>query len=96
AAKAAPSPAAAPAPAPKRKLSFNEKHALETLPKTIAKLEAEIASLQKQLDDPQLYAKDRAKFDKVSAAMAKAHDELHAAEQRWLELEMLREEIESA
>ncbi|MFT3937828.1 ABC-F family ATP-binding cassette domain-containing protein [Rhodopseudomonas sp.] len=94
AAKAAPSPAAA--PAPKRKLSFNEKHALETLPKTIAKLEAEIASLQKQLDDPQIYAKDRAKFDKVSAAMAKAHDELHAAEQRWLELEMLREEIESA
>ncbi len=94
AAKTAPSPAAA--PAPKRKLSFNEKHALETLPKTIAKLEAEIASLQKQLDDPQLYAKDRAKFDKVSAAMAKAHDELHAAEQRWLELEMLREEIESA
>ncbi|UYO46537.1 ATP-binding cassette domain-containing protein [Rhodopseudomonas palustris] len=94
AAKAAPSPTAA--PAPKRKLSFNEKHALETLPKTIAKLEAEIANLQKQLDDPQLYAKDRAKFDKVSAAMAKAHDELHAAEQRWLELEMLREEIESA
>ncbi|OPF90532.1 ABC transporter ATP-binding protein uup [Rhodopseudomonas palustris] len=94
AAKAAPSPATA--PAPKRKLSFNEKHALETLPKTIAKLEAEIADLQKQLDDPQLFARDRAKFDKVSAAMAKAHDELHAAEHRWLELEMLREEIESA
>ncbi|WP_022721354.1 ABC-F family ATP-binding cassette domain-containing protein [Rhodopseudomonas sp. B29] len=90
-AKAAPS-----APAPKRKLSFNDKHALETLPKTIAKLEAEIADLQKQLDDPQLYAKDRAKFDKASAAMAKAHEALHDAEQRWLELEMLREEIEGA
>src|SRR5579871_4342820 len=29
-------------PAPKRRLSFNEKHALETLPKTIAKLQTEI------------------------------------------------------
>ena len=36
--------AKAPAPSapPKRRLNFNEKHALETLPKTIAKLQAEI------------------------------------------------------
>lgn len=88
--------AKAAAPAPKRKLSFNEKHALETLPKTIAKLEAEIAELQRALDDPQLYARDRAKFDKVSAAIAKAHEALHEAEHRWLELEMLREEIEGS
>ncbi|ABE39488.1 ABC transporter related [Rhodopseudomonas palustris BisB5] len=93
---AAPSPAASASPSPKRKLSFNEKHALETLPKTIAKLEAEIAKLQGELDDPQLYARDRAKFDKASAAMAKAHEALHDAEHRWLELEMLRDEIESA
>ena len=31
---------------PKRRLNFNEKHALETLPKTIAKLQAEIAKQQ--------------------------------------------------
>ena len=35
---------AAPRRSGKRKLNFNEKHALETLPKTIAKLQAEIAS----------------------------------------------------
>jgi ABC transport system ATP-binding/permease protein len=80
--------------AAKRKLSFNEKHALETLPKTIAKLQAEIAAHQKLLDDPQLFAKDRKKFESTSTAMAKAHEKLHQAEERWLELEMLREELE--
>ncbi|MGC2777935.1 MAG: ATP-binding cassette domain-containing protein [Bradyrhizobium sp.] len=87
---------AAPASAPKRKLSFNEKHALETLPKAIKKLQAEIAKQQKLLDDPALYAKDRKKFDAASLALATAQTELTAAEDRWLELEMLREEIEGA
>jgi ATP-binding cassette subfamily F protein uup len=78
----------------KRRLSFNDKHALETLPKTMAKLQDDISKQQQRLDDPDLYAKDRATFDKVSAALAKAHAELQQAEDRWLELEMLREEIE--
>src|SRR5438445_2807975 len=88
--------AAAPSAVPKRRLNFNEKHALETLPKTMAKLQAEIAKQQKLLDDPDLYAKDRKKFDAASAAIAKAQEELAAAEDRWLELEVLREEIEQA
>jgi ATP-binding cassette subfamily F protein uup len=88
--------AAVPAAAPKRRLSFNEKHALETLPKTIEKLQAEIAKQQKLLDDPNLYTKDRKKFDGASAAIAKAQQDLSAAEDRWLELEVLREEIEQA
>jgi ATP-binding cassette subfamily F protein uup len=91
-AKVAPSPATA----PKRRLNFNEKHALETLPKTIAKLQQEIAKQQRQLDDPNLYARDRKKFEDVSTAIAKAQQELAAAEDRWLELEVLREEIEQA
>ena len=82
------------APAAKRRLSFNEKHALETLPKTIETLQAEIAKHQKLLDDPELYGKDRKKFDQASQAIAAAHDKLSEAETRWLELEMLREEIE--
>ena len=88
--------AAAASPAPKRRLSFNEKHALETLPKTIEKLQAEIAKQQRLLDDPDLYRKDRKKFDEASAAIAAAQKELAAAEDRWLELEVLREEIEQA
>jgi ATP-binding cassette subfamily F protein uup len=87
---------ATPSAAPKRRLNFNEKHALETLPKTMAKLQAEIAKQQKLLDDPDLYTRDRKKFDAASSAIAKAQEELSAAEDRWLELEVLREEIEQA
>jgi ABC transport system ATP-binding/permease protein len=80
----------------KRRLTFNEKHALESLPKTMAKLQAEIAKQQRHLDDPNLYKKDRKKFDTVSAALSTAQKELEAAEEKWLELEVLREEIEQA
>src|SRR5712691_11080045 len=82
--------------ASKRRLNFNEKHALETLPKTIAKLQAEIAKQQRHLDDPNLYQKDRKKFDSASDALTKAQKDLQEAEDKWLELEVLREEIEQA
>ena len=81
---------------PKRRLNFNEKHALETLPKAIAKLQAEIAKQQRHLDDPDLYKKDRKKFEQASDALTKAQKELQTAEDKWLELEVLREEIEQA
>jgi ABC transport system ATP-binding/permease protein len=80
----------------KRRLNFNEKHALETLPKAIAKLQAEIAKQQRHLDDPNLYQKNRKKFDQASDALTKAQKELQEAEDKWLELEVLREEIEQA
>jgi ATP-binding cassette subfamily F protein uup len=86
----------APSRSAKRRLNFNEKHALETLPKTIAGLQAEIAKQQRHLDDPNLYNKDRKKFDQASDALARAQKELEEAEDKWLELEVLREEIESA
>ena len=78
----------------KRRLNFNEKHALETLPKTMAKLQSDIAKQQNLMSDPELFTKDRKKFDAASAAIAKAQAELDAAEEKWLALEMLREEIE--
>jgi ABC transport system ATP-binding/permease protein len=88
--------AGAPAGTAKRRLNFNEKHALETLPKMIASLQAEIAKQQRHLDDPNLYKKDRKKFDLCSAALSTAQKDLEAAEDKWLELEVLREEIEQA
>jgi len=86
----------APAGASKRRLSFNEKHALETLLKTIASLHALIEKQQRLLDDPDLYQKDRRTFEQASAAIAAAQQKLAAAEDRWLELELLRDEIEQA
>ncbi len=90
------SKAGAPSGTSRRRLNFNEKHALETLPKKIARLQAEIAKQQRHLDDPDLFQKDRKKFDQASDMLAKAQKELQEAEDRWLELEMLREEIERA
>jgi ATP-binding cassette subfamily F protein uup len=90
------SKAGAPSATPKRRLNFNEKHALETLPKKIAKLQAEIAKQQRHLDDPDLFQKDRKKFDQASDTLTKAQRELREAEDKWLELEVLREEIEQA
>jgi ATP-binding cassette subfamily F protein uup len=80
----------------RRKLNFNEKHALETLPVRMAALEAEVKRLNDKLADPGLYARDRAAFDKAGAALAAAQTELSAAEERWLELELLRSEIEGS
>ncbi len=82
--------------AARRKLSFNDKHALEKLPKTMAALRSEIATHQKLLDDPKLFARDRKTFDAASTAIAEAQHKLVEAEERWLELEMLREEIEGS
>ncbi len=77
----------------KRKLSFKEKHALETLPARIAALEAEIKALDTKLADPNLYANNRPAFDAATARHATAGVELAAAETEWLELEMLRESL---
>jgi ATP-binding cassette subfamily F protein uup len=80
----------------KRKLSFNEKHALETLPQRIAALEAKVGKLRNRLDDPDLYARDRQAFAEATDALAASESELSAAEEKWLELEILRGEIEQS
>jgi len=87
-------PPSAPLQARKRKLSFNEKHALETLPQTIEKLQGEVRKQQALLDEPTFYTRDRKSFDAASAALMDAQAKLGEAEERWLTLEMLREEIE--
>jgi ATP-binding cassette subfamily F protein uup len=77
----------------KRRLTFTDQHALETLPKTIAKLQTEIDALQAKLADPQFYARDRAAFENVTAALGELQLKIAAAEEQWLELEILREEF---
>ena len=84
----------APAKTAKRRLSFNEKHALETLPAQIAALQAERAPAAGSAGRPRAYARDRQAFTQATEALGATQAELAAAEERWLELEMLREEIE--
>jgi ATP-binding cassette subfamily F protein uup len=79
----------------KRKLTFREKHDLDSLPGRMDALGRDIAKLQRILADPALFTRDRPAFDKASSALTKAQGELHAAEERWLELEMLKESLEA-
>ncbi len=85
--------ASAPAKASSKRMTFKDKHALETLPGRIATLEAEIAKLNRQLSDPNLYSKNPVKFAATSQALTGAQSALAAAEEQWLELEMRREEM---
>ncbi len=79
---------------PKRKLGFREKHALTTLPGRIGGLITEIAQLREKLADPKLFASDPAAFGKAAADLETVEAELAKAENEWLALEILREEIE--
>jgi ATP-binding cassette subfamily F protein uup len=88
----APKPASATAAAPPSasKMTFKLKHELDSLPKRIAALEAELEQLRATLTDATLYTRDAEAFDKASRRFGAAQKELDAAETRWLELEEMR------
>ena len=88
-------PAAQP-PAPARKFGPRQMHTLQSLPGRMDTLRDGIGKLQQALSDPSLYARDRDRFDRFTAALAAQQAELDAAEEEWLALELLREEIENA
>ncbi len=90
-AKAEAAPAKAVEPQAKRKLSFKEKHALETLPVKMEALQVELKNLENTLADAGLFARNPKAFEKASVRHAAAAQELSAAEEQWLELEILRE-----
>ena len=78
----------------RRKLTFKDKHALETLPVRIEALHDEIKILRERLAEDGFYARDPNAFGAIAAKLSASEAELAAAEERWLELEMMREEIE--
>jgi ATP-binding cassette subfamily F protein uup len=82
------------AAAPPRKLAYKDRHALAALPAQIATLQDQVAKLQALLADPDFYRRDAAGFARASAQLETAAAGLAAAEERWLELELLREEME--
>jgi len=89
---------AAEAPAPRqqsaKKLSYKQKFALENLPKLMAEAEAKIAKLEEKMADPAFYTRDPDGFAKVAAEIDSLRGKVTVMEEEWLELEMLREEIE--
>jgi ABC transport system ATP-binding/permease protein len=86
-------PSAAPAK-PRGKLSYKDQRELDELPTRMDALSAEIAKLESALADPDLFTRNPAKFQKTSEQLHAKQSDLAAAEERWLELEALREELE--
>jgi ATP-binding cassette subfamily F protein uup len=85
--KAAAKPAAeAPKPRPATKLSYKDQRDYDLLPKRIEEIDGLIARDEEAMADPALYAKDPARFARLSDGIAKLRDEKDAAELRWLEL----------
>ncbi len=82
------------APKAKGKLSFKQKFALENLPKEMEKAQIEIAKREEKMADPNLFSKDPTAFGKLADEMEKLRHKLITMEEEWLELEMLREELE--
>jgi ATP-binding cassette subfamily F protein uup len=88
--KAVVTPAAAP-PKKATKLSYKDQRRLEECEALIAGSPKILADLEKKLDDPNLYARDPAGFDKIMKALDKARADLAQAEEDWLMLEEKRE-----
>jgi ATP-binding cassette subfamily F protein uup len=80
--------------APRRRLTFADQHALNTLPARIAALAAEARRLEGILADADLYRRDPKGYATASAALTAVRNEAAAAEEQWLRAELLREEIE--
>jgi ATP-binding cassette subfamily F protein uup len=75
------------------KLSYKDQRELDELPKKLDKLAAEIAAIEARLADPAFYGRDPEGFARQSQRLTAAQAEHEAAEERWLELEMLKEQV---
>jgi ATP-binding cassette subfamily F protein uup len=82
-------------PAPAR-FSMKEQRELDETAARLDRLHAEISTLESALADPSLYQRDAAKAAQAGALLARKRDELHAAEERWLELEEKRTQLAGA
>ncbi len=72
--------------APSERMNFKERRELDSLPGTIANLEAEKVALEAALADPTFYPRDRTGFETASTRHREVIAALEAAEERWLVL----------
>ena len=75
------------------KLSYKDQRRLEELEALTARLPHEIAAEERRLEDPGLYARDPAGFDRLMKGLDARRAELEAAELEWLELAEKKEAL---
>jgi ABC transport system ATP-binding/permease protein len=77
------------------KLSYKDQRDYDLLPKRIDAIDAEIAAAEIEMADPALYTRKPERFAELTAKCDALRAEKDAAEERWLDLAMLVEEMAS-
>jgi ATP-binding cassette subfamily F protein uup len=79
-----------------KKLGFNERRELDTLPGRIEALESKLAELQSRIADPQFYAQEHDEIKPVLEQLDTVQREIERALHRWTQLEDLQQAYVSA
>ena len=77
------------------KLSFKHHHALKVLPDQIDEITSQIQEVELKLADPSLYSKDPLEAQDLALELESLKEKKDALEQEYLDIELLKEEIES-
>ena len=75
------------------KMSFKDKYKLEKLPGEMATLNDNIVKLQTKLSEPDFYTREPELFAQTAAKLKTAQHDLALAEEQWLALALLQDEI---
>ncbi|HET6537047.1 MAG TPA: ATP-binding cassette domain-containing protein [Sphingopyxis sp.] len=91
--RAAPAATSSAPPQPKKKLSYKDQRDYDRLPQRIEEIEAEMAKAETELSDGSLFTRNNARFKELTLLLEKLRTEKSSAEDRWLELAEMVEEL---
>ncbi|MCC2524147.1 ABC transporter ATP-binding protein [Vibrio coralliilyticus] len=86
------SPKTAPVKSKPKKLSYKLQRELEVLPAKLEELEAEIESMQEQVNDPDFFSQPVEQTQPILDKLSAVEQELEVAFERWEELEAMQQE----
>ena len=76
------------------KLSYKDQRDLDRLPGEIERIEREIAAAEEALHDADLFTKEPRRFAELTKALTDLRAAKHQAEERWLEVAAMAEELQ--
>ncbi len=80
---------------PAAKLSYKDQRDLDRLPGEVARIDGELMAVEELLHDPDLYSRDPKRFAELTTKAESLRAEKDAAEERWLEVAAMAEELGS-
>lgn len=79
-----------------KKLSYKQQRLLEVLPQEISDLEQQIFQTEEKLSDPSFYSRDPQGFEQLTHELTAYQTLKEEKENQWLEIQLLKEELETA